>query len=284
MKKLIVCFFVMVLGSMPLMAQEEREPIDQLVLAVAQGKYEEVQRLLDAGVDPNQRGIDPAIAMGWTPLALAVSRGDSEIVESLIRYRANVNLEVTDTRQNGDYQGTTPLMLATAAFIQDRNDNRTTILQLLGESAKHEGRTVLDWHLEEFRDSYPYLPSTVFDYDYPSHFVEILRSFEFSTGFPLNTYIAKHLIEKTSVPVPGLPEEHSLAGLRILNGHTVDRVALRIREQCFSSPERRRCLLEALTQESTYQFEEEQIQLDGNEEKISPVFLMTGYSFRFFVN
>jgi hypothetical protein len=95
----------------------------QLFSAIHQHDLEAVENLLKSRVDPNLRN-SAALISFQTPLSLAVSLGDAEIVALLIEYGADVNLCV------GFWHNISPLYIAT-----DKG-NLVIVQQLITAGAK----------------------------------------------------------------------------------------------------------------------------------------------------
>ena len=96
-----------------------------------------------------------------------------------------------------------------------------------------------------------------------------LGGFSLLSGYPLNTWEAKFLLQKTSIPLPWTPKEH-LVGVGMLNAYKISRVALALKERCHTSPEHNECISDALRSENTYQFERESTKLMSSATKFFP--------------
>ena len=100
------------------------ENIDkQLFSAIKQHNLSAVEQALQSQADPDVRNPDALISF-QTPLSLAVSLGDAEIVALLLKYDADINLRV------GFWHDISPLYVATA------RGNLPMVHQLLGAGAK----------------------------------------------------------------------------------------------------------------------------------------------------
>ena len=91
-----------------------------------------------------------------------------------------------------------------------------------------------------------------------------LGGFSLLSHYSLATHEARHLLMKTAIPIPSLPESH-LVGAGMLNAYKMGRVALRLKEQCKQYPpgfrSRYECMADALRTEQVYRFEKESILL-----------------------
>lgn len=100
------------------------EDIDkQLFSAIKQRNSSAVEQALQSQADPDVRNPDALISF-QTPLSLAVSLGDAEVVTLLLKYDADINLRV------GFWRDISPLYVATA------KGNLPMVQQLLAARAK----------------------------------------------------------------------------------------------------------------------------------------------------
>ena len=100
------------------------EDIDkQLFSAIKQRNLSAVEQALQSQANPDVRNPDALISF-QTPLSLAVSLGDAEIVTLLLKYDADINLRV------GFWHDISPLYVATA------KGNLPMVKQLLAAGAK----------------------------------------------------------------------------------------------------------------------------------------------------
>lgn len=98
---------------------------EALIWAARQGYTRALDVLLDAGVDPNERGG----ANGWTPLMHAVHKGQLHSVERLLAHGANTSA--------GDPSGFTPLMMAAGYGYTEM----VKVLLAAGANPRLESRT-----------------------------------------------------------------------------------------------------------------------------------------------
>ncbi len=119
------------------------EDIDkQLFAAINQRNLSAVEQALQSQANPDVRNPDALISF-QTPLSLAVSLGDAEIVALLLKYDADINLRV------GFWHDISPLYVATA------RGNLPMVQQLLNAGAKidpnrwttFKGILAAPWHL-----------------------------------------------------------------------------------------------------------------------------------------
>jgi uncharacterized protein len=110
MRKQNIFLFLLVMASLLFLQACAMSGGPSLIQAADQGRAEDVDRLLAAGVSPDQETGD-----GVTPLFVASSKGYDKIVKRLIDSKANVNATVKNkVTFNGQtiFKGTTPLMAA----------------------------------------------------------------------------------------------------------------------------------------------------------------------------
>lgn len=112
---LLLCFLPTVVGA---------EDIDkQLFSAINQRNLSAVEQALQSQANPDVRNPDALISF-QTPLSLAVSLEDAEIVALLLKYDADINLRV------GFWRDISPLYIAT------KKGNLPVVKQLLAAGAK----------------------------------------------------------------------------------------------------------------------------------------------------
>jgi len=95
----------------------------QLFIAIKQRNLNAVEQVLQSQASPDVRN-SAALISFQTPLSLAVSLGEPEIVALLLKYDADINLRV------GFWRDISPLYIATA------NGNLTMVKQLIAAGAK----------------------------------------------------------------------------------------------------------------------------------------------------
>jgi ankyrin repeat protein len=110
----------------------ERRDITPLMWAARTGDLETMRRLLDEGVDPNERDA----LNGWTPLYHAIHKGQIEAVQLLLDRGVNPNqgarrnTPVRFAKQNGE-PAIADLLVAYGARADTGDDPATPLHQLL---------------------------------------------------------------------------------------------------------------------------------------------------------
>ena len=109
-RKQKACLFVILIACLIFLQACAMGGRPALIQATDQGQFEEVDRLLSAGISPNNETTE-----GVTPLFVASGKGYDKIVKRLLDSKANVNAAVKKTFKYNDQtlvKGTTPLMAA----------------------------------------------------------------------------------------------------------------------------------------------------------------------------
>ncbi len=133
---------------------------EKLVRSIQQNDAENVQRLLSAGADPNEKGLD------YLPLMMAVLKRSKQIVEVLLTAGANVNAtsEIGDTSltmavASGDTE-IVDLLIERGADLTVRDKYGSTVLHKAaresdGEMMKRLLATGVDPNLKDSEDNTP---------------------------------------------------------------------------------------------------------------------------------